>query len=64
MPRGIDRSHAGEWTGSAMVETAQAMRSRRHADPLHDSSELIDHGADTAEMPVVHEYDARRAVNE
>ena len=47
-----------------MVETAQAMRSRRHADPLHDSSELIDHGADTAEMPVVHEYDARRAVNE
>jgi hypothetical protein len=65
IPRGIDRSRPGEWTGSAMVETAQAMRARPQADALRDSAELIDHGADTAEIPVVPDsYGARRAVNE
>jgi len=62
MPRGIDRSRPGEWTGSAMVETAQAMRSRPRSAPLADPSE-IDHAAMTAEIPVVRE-DSRRAVNE
>ncbi|MEI6363364.1 MAG: hypothetical protein WCP95_14665 [Actinomycetes bacterium] len=64
VPRGIDRATPGEWTGSAMVETAQAMRSRPVSAPLADSSQ-IDHGAETAEIPVVREdMDARRAVNE
>jgi hypothetical protein len=63
VPRGIDRATPGEWTGSAMVETAQAMRSRRRSEPLPDAS-AIDHGAETAEIPVVHEdYDTRTAVN-
>lgn len=65
VPRGIDRSHPGEWTGSAMVETAQAMRGRPRTDPLLDSAELVDHGADTAEIPAVRsDYDDRRAVNQ
>ena len=64
VPRGIDRSHPGEWTGEAMVETAQAMRSRPRSAPLADPAD-IDHGAMTAEIPVVgEEYDERRAVNE
>jgi hypothetical protein len=61
VPRGIDRSRPGEWTGSAMVETAQAMRSRPRSAPLTDPAD-IDHGAQTAEIPVV--SDSRRAVNE
>lgn len=65
VPRGIDRSRPGEWTGSAMVETAQAMRGRRPGDPTMGSAADIDHGADTAEIPAVREdYQARRAVNE
>lgn len=64
VPRGIDRDTPGEWTGSAMVEQAQAMRARRASEPLADASE-IDHYAATAEIPIVTEdYDARRAVNE
>jgi hypothetical protein len=64
VPRGIDRDTPGEWTGSAMVEQAQAMRARRSSEPLADASE-IDHYAQTAEIPIVTEdYDARRAVNE
>ena len=64
VPRGIDRDTPGEWTGSAMLDAAQAMRSRRPSEPLLDSSE-IDHHAATAEIPVITEdYDARRVVNE
>jgi hypothetical protein len=64
VPRGIDRAHPGEWTGEAMVETARAMRSRPRSAPLADPAD-IDHGAMTAELPVVgDEYDERRAVNE
>ena len=64
VPRGIDRAHEGEWTGEAMVETAQAMRSRPRSAPLPNAAD-IDHAATTAEIPVVREdYDARRAVNE
>ena len=62
VPRGIDRATPGEWTGSAMVETAQAMRSRPASEPLSSS---VDHRADTAEIPVVtDEYESRRVVNE
>ena len=61
VPRGIDRSRPGEWTGSAMVETAQAMRTRPRSAPLANPAD-IDHGAQTAEIPVV--SDSRRAVNE
>ncbi len=64
VPRGIDRATPGEWTGSAMVETAQAMRARSAAAPLANAAD-IDHGAETAEIPVVREdYDARRVVNQ
>jgi hypothetical protein len=64
VPRGIDRATPGEWTGSAMVETAQAMRRHRASEPLADASE-IDHRAMTAEIPVVGDAaDTRRAVNE
>lgn len=64
VPRGIDRAHPGEWTGEAMVETARAMRSRPRSAPLADPAD-IDHGAMTAELPVLgEEYDERRAVNE
>lgn len=64
VPRGIDRAHPGEWTGEAMVETARAMRSRPRSAPLADPAD-IDHGAMTAELPVVgDEYAERRAVNE
>jgi hypothetical protein len=63
VPRGIDKSRPGEWTGSAMVETAQAMRSRPRSAPLADAGD-IDHGAQTAEIPVVSHVDTRRAVNE
>jgi hypothetical protein len=64
VPRGIDRAHAGEWTGEAMVETARAMRSRPRSAPLTDPAD-IDHGAMTAEIPVVaDDYAERRAVNE
>ena len=63
VPRGIDRAHDGEWNGEAMVETAQSMRSRRPAAPLEPMD--VDHGAATAEIPVVRDdFDGRRAVNE
>ena len=56
VPRKIDRSRPGEWTGSAMVETAQAMR--RNVDELHaaDPPAMHDNMFDdmvTAEIPVV-----------
>ena len=56
VPRNIDRSRPGEWTGSAMVETAQAMR--RTVDELHaaDPPAMHDGMYDdmiTAEIPVV-----------
>lgn len=53
VPRRIDRSRPGEWTGTAMVETAQAMRAEQR----------VDAGAATAEIPVVRAPQAR-AVNE
>jgi hypothetical protein len=65
VPRGIDRSRPGEWTGSAMVETAQAMRFRDRSEALQRPPADVDHGADTAEIPAVQEqYSSRRAVNE
>jgi hypothetical protein len=65
VPRGIDRSRPGEWTGSAMVETAQAMRMRDRSGPMMRPPADVDHGADTTEIPAVREdLPARRAVNE
>jgi hypothetical protein len=72
VPRGIDRSRPGEWTGSAMVETARAMRMRDRSDALLRPPVDVDHGADTTEMPAVRasgapeqeQYSSRRAVNE
>lgn len=61
IPRPIDKAQPGEWTGSAMVETARAMR--RHSAAA--SAEPVDHGADTAELPAIRvEEPRRRAVNE
>lgn len=71
VPRGIDRAHDGEWSGEAMVETAQAMRGRPASspmDPRHGHGQVdprdIDHAAQTAEIPVVRVDDDRKAVNE
>lgn len=61
VPRGIDKAHAGEWTGEAMVETARAMRTRP-AEPGRDFVD-VDFSAETAEIPVV-AYDGRRAANQ
>ena len=55
IPRPIDRSRPGEWTGEAMVETARSMR--RSTATFDD----VDARATTAEIPVVQD---RRAVNE
>ena len=55
IPRPIDRSRPGEWTGEAMVETARSMR--RPTLTFED----VDARANTAEIPVVQD---RRAVNE
>lgn len=64
VPRGIDRSHDGEWTGEAMVETARAMRSRPVSEPLASSAD-IDYSAETTEIPVVTgHYEDRRAANQ
>lgn len=63
VPRGIDRSRPGEWTGEAMVETAQSMRTRERAEPLDRAP--VAYGSETAEIPVVKDgYGSRRAVNE
>lgn len=62
VPREIDRAHAGEWTGEAMVETARAMRVRPTADEILHAAD-IDSSADTAEIPAV-SYDSARAVNQ
>ena len=55
IPRPIDRSRPGEWTGEAMVETARTMR--RPTLRFDD----VDAKANTAEIPIVQD---RRAVNE
>ena len=52
VPRGIDRSRPGEWTGAAMVETARAMR--RPMDEIHAADPpAIDDDLITAEIPAV-----------
>ena len=60
VPRPIDHAHDGDWSGEAMVETAQAMRSRPRSAPLAAPVD-VDYAADTAEIPVV---GRARAVNE
>jgi hypothetical protein len=55
IPRPIDRSRPGEWTGEAMVEAARTMRRPKV------TFEDVDARANTAEIPVVSD---RRAVNE
>jgi hypothetical protein len=55
VPRRIDRARPGEWTGSAMVDAAQAMqRNVAFAE--------VDAKAETAEMPTVAFEESRRAV--
>lgn len=55
MPRRIDRARPGEWTGSAMVDAARAMRRQT-------SFEDVDTKAETAEIPAVVFEPAQRAV--
>jgi hypothetical protein len=62
VPREIDRSHPGEWTGQAMVDAARAMRSRPQ-EPAMASAGHVDHGAETTEIPVV-AYESPRAANQ
>lgn len=64
VPRPIDKAYPKEWTGEAMVETAQAMRSRPRSAPLAAPAD-VDYGAATTEIPAVgHDYDERRAAGE
>lgn len=64
VPRGIDRSRPGEWTGEAMVETARSMR-RRNSEPLANASAMADYSSQTTEIPAVRDdYSGGRAVNE
>lgn len=64
VPRPIDRSRPGEWTGEAMVETARAMRSRPVSEPLSPASS-ISASDETAEIPAVRDhYSDRRAANQ
>ena len=60
VPRPIDKVRPGAWTGSAMVDAARAMRRRVAESASHDE---VDHGAATAEIPVVRANPAL-AVNE
>ena len=54
MPRALDRSVEGEWTGSAMVETARAMRRPRvTAADLAEPAPATRGADETAEIPVV-----------
>ena len=65
VPRGIDRSRPGEWTGEAMVETARSMRRRDSAAVADASSMPAGYSDETAEIPAVRDpYDGRRAANE
>lgn len=65
VPRALDRATRGEWTGSAMVETARAMRRPRiTADDLVEAAPLSRGIDETAEIPVVsaqHEVDVPRS---
>lgn len=64
VPRGIDRSRPGEWTGEAMVETARAMRARPVSEPLAPASG-ISASDETTEIPVIRDqYEERRAANQ
>lgn len=64
VPRGIDRSHPGEWTGEAMVETARAMRTRPMSEPLAPASS-ISASDETTEIPAIRDhYEDRRAANQ
>ena len=64
VPRGIDKSHPGEWTGEAMVQTARSMRTRPMSEPLAPASS-ISASDETTEIPVVRDhYEDRRAANQ
>ena len=55
IPRGIDRAHDGEWSGSAMVRAAQQARRPQTQEVI------VDHHASTQEIPAVQD---RRAAGE
>ncbi len=64
VPRPIDKARPGEWTGSAMVEAAQEMRSASAAQAAEIAAVAAAYEDITAEIPVVSaEYD-RRAANQ
>lgn len=51
MPRSIERD--GDWSGEAMVRTAQSMRRTPDRPATAASGRAFDHGADTAEIPAI-----------
>jgi hypothetical protein len=64
VPRPIDKARPGEWTGSAMVEAAQEMRSASAAQAAEIAAVAAAYEDITAEIPAVSaEYD-RRAANQ
>lgn len=61
MPRRIDLDTPGEWTGTAMVEAANSMRTRRAPRPDYDEIfGPVGDGESTAEIPAVREDRGRR----
>jgi hypothetical protein len=64
VPRPIDKSRPGEWTGSAMVEAAQEMREASAAQAAEIAAVAAAYDDITAEIPVVSAEYVRRAVNQ
>jgi len=63
VPRPIDKSRPGEWTGSAMVEAVQEMRDASAAQAAEIAAVAAAYDDITAEIPVISaDYD-RRAAN-
>ena len=64
VPRPIDKSRPGEWTGSAMVEAAQEMREASAAQAAEIAAVAAAYDDITAEIPVISADSDRRAVNQ
>jgi len=63
VPRPIDKSRPGEWTGSAMVEAAQEMRDASAAQAAEIAAVAAAYDDITAEIPVITAEFERRAAN-
>jgi len=64
VPRRIDRSRPGEWTGTAMVETAQAMMDAEMSAAADEAPLPAGYDDATAEIEIVHLDAPRRVVGQ